>query len=57
MAVRNSNVTPDKRIEFRIGINIGDVIEDAGDMFRDGVNVAARFNALLHFNRAYGLAW
>jgi hypothetical protein len=32
----------DKRLEFRAGINIGDVIEDGGDIFGDGVNVAAR---------------
>jgi class 3 adenylate cyclase/pimeloyl-ACP methyl ester carboxylesterase len=46
MAARNSKVTPGKRIEFRIGINIGDVIEDAGDMFGDGVNVAARLEGI-----------
>jgi pimeloyl-ACP methyl ester carboxylesterase len=42
MAQRNADVSPDKRIEFRIGINLGDVIEDGGDIFGDGVNVAAR---------------
>ena len=41
MFERNSQVPPDKRIEFRIGINLGDVIADGGDMFGDGVNVAA----------------
>lgn len=46
MAVRNANVTPDKRIEFRMGINIGDVIQDAGDVFGDGVNVAARLEGI-----------
>jgi class 3 adenylate cyclase len=46
MAVRNSKVNPDRRIEFRIGINIGDVIEDGGDVFGDGVNVAARLEGI-----------
>jgi class 3 adenylate cyclase/pimeloyl-ACP methyl ester carboxylesterase len=46
MAVRNANVSLDKRIEFRMGINIGDVIEDAGDVFGDGVNVAARLEGI-----------
>src|SRR6516165_5183483 len=42
MAQRNSDVPPEKRIEFRIGINVGDVMRDHGDIFGDGVNVAAR---------------
>lgn len=46
ITVRNANVPPDKRIEFRMGINIGDVIEDAGDVFGDGVNVAARLEGI-----------
>ncbi|MGA7086183.1 MAG: adenylate/guanylate cyclase domain-containing protein, partial [Pseudolabrys sp.] len=46
MAERNSTVTDDRRIEFRIGINIGDVIIDEGDVFGDGVNIAARLEAL-----------
>ena len=33
---------PDRRILFRIGINLGDVIVEDGDVFGDGVNVAAR---------------
>ncbi len=44
MAERNA-ATSDNRIEFRIGINVGDVVED-GDIFGDGVNVAARLEAL-----------
>jgi adenylate cyclase len=32
----------DKRIEFRVGINVGDIIVEEGDIFGDGVNVAAR---------------
>jgi TolB-like protein len=46
MAERNSDVPPDNRIEFRIGINVGDIIEDNGDIFGDGVNVAARLEAI-----------
>ena len=46
MVERNSDRAPDDRIEFRIGINIGDVIEDSGDIFGDGVNVAARLEAI-----------
>jgi class 3 adenylate cyclase len=42
MAARNSEVPPDRRIEFRIGVNIGDIIIDGKDIFGDGVNVAAR---------------
>jgi len=46
MAERNSDLPPNNRIEFRIGINVGDVIEDNGDIFGDGVNVAARLEAI-----------
>jgi TolB-like protein len=46
MAERNSGLPLNDRIEFRIGINIGDVIEDNGDIFGDGVNVAARLEAI-----------
>jgi TolB-like protein len=46
MAERNLDVPPDNRIEFRIGINVGDVIEDNGDIFGDGVNIAARLEAI-----------
>ncbi len=43
MARRNSDViSPARWIQFRIGINLGDVIVEDGDMFGDGVNVAAR---------------
>jgi TolB-like protein len=42
MAERNKDLSPDERIEFRIGINVGDIILDSGDIFGDGVNVAAR---------------
>jgi adenylate cyclase len=46
MAERNADVRLEKRIEFRIGINVGDVIIDGGDIYGDGVNVAARLEAL-----------
>lgn len=46
MFSRNRDVAEDKRIVFRIGINIGDIIIDDGDIFGDGVNVAARLEGL-----------
>ncbi|MFY9736791.1 MAG: tetratricopeptide repeat protein [Rhodoplanes sp.] len=42
MVERNAEAPQGKRIEFRIGINVGDIIIDRGDIFGDGVNVAAR---------------
>jgi adenylate cyclase len=46
VAERNADVRPDRRIEFRMGINIGDIIKDGRDIYGDGVNVAARLEAL-----------
>jgi class 3 adenylate cyclase/ABC-type uncharacterized transport system substrate-binding protein len=46
MVERNADVPAGRRIDFRIGINVGDVIIDGGDIFGDGVNVAARLEAL-----------
>ena len=46
MAERNADVPPDRRIELRMGINLGDIIKDGRDIFGDGVNVAARLEAL-----------
>jgi adenylate cyclase len=46
MARRNADVAPARWIQFRIGINVGDVIVDDGDIFGDGVNVAARLQEL-----------
>ena len=48
MAERNADIPQNKRIEFRIGINVGDIIIDGGDIFGDGVNVAARLEGLAH---------
>src|SRR3954469_9154448 len=42
----NTPIPEDDRIEFRIGINVGDVIVDVDDIYGDGVNVAARIQAL-----------
>src|SRR5262249_37445811 len=46
MAERNSTLAEDSRIEFRIGINVGDIISDGGDIYGDGVNIAARLETL-----------
>jgi len=46
MARRNADVAPARWIQFRIGINLGDVIVEDDDIFGDGVNVAARLQAL-----------
>ena len=46
MIERNAEVLLDKRIEFRIGVHLGDVVEEAdGDLMGDGVNIAARLEA------------
>src|SRR5499427_2834332 len=46
MIDREAGISEDRRIRFRIGINLGDVIVEDGDIFGDGVNVAARLEAL-----------
>src|SRR5712671_3995932 len=46
MADRNAEIPDDKRITFRVGINLGDVIAEQDDIYGDGVNVAARLEAL-----------
>jgi adenylate cyclase len=46
MARRNADFAPERRIEFRVGINLGDVIVEEDDIFGDGVNVAARLQQL-----------
>jgi adenylate cyclase len=47
MVERNAGVAPGKRIEFRIGIHLGDVVEESdGDLMGDGVNIAARLEGI-----------
>ena len=46
LAEANSGIAADRRISFRIGIHVGDVMVRAGDLFGDGVNIAARLQAI-----------
>jgi adenylate cyclase len=46
MVKRNADVPQEKRIEFRVGINVGDIIIDGDDIYGDGVNVAARLEGI-----------
>src|ERR1700726_565020 len=47
MIERNAGVPPEKRIEFRVGIHLGDVVEESdGDLMGDGVNIAARLEGI-----------
>jgi adenylate cyclase len=46
LAEANSSLAPDRRVGFRIGIHIGDVMIRAGDLFGDGVNIAARLQSI-----------
>jgi class 3 adenylate cyclase len=46
MFERNANLPENRRMDFRIGINVGDIVIDAGDIFGDGVNVAARLESI-----------
>lgn len=50
MAKRNADISEGHRVEFRIGINVGDVIFDDGDIYGDGVNIAARLEGLAETN-------
>lgn len=43
---RNAGLDDGRRLQFRIGVNLGDVIEDRGDIYGDGVNIAARLESL-----------
>ncbi len=42
----NADLPDDKRLEFRIGVNIGDVIQDGDSLYGEGVNIAARIEGL-----------
>jgi len=44
-AEANDRVPPDRRVKFRIGVHVGDVMVRAGDLFGDGVNIAARLQS------------
>ena len=46
LAERNRDLPQELRVMFRIGVNLGDVIEDRGDIYGDGVNVTARLEAM-----------
>ena len=46
LATLNQDIPDERKLQFRIGVNLGDVIEDSGDIFGDGVNVAARLESL-----------
>jgi adenylate cyclase len=46
LEARNEDLPDERKVQFRIGVNLGDVIEDRGDIFGDGVNVAARLESL-----------
>jgi adenylate cyclase len=50
MAERNAESSGEKRIEFRVGINLGDIIIDGDDIYGDGVNIAARLEGLAEPN-------
>src|SRR6266481_2374856 len=53
MVDRNGDVPQERRIEFRIGINLGDVIAEEGDIYGDGVNVAARLEGIAEPGAVY----
>ena len=53
MSRRNADVPEDKRIQFRVGINLGDIIFDGGDIYGDGVNVAARLEQIADVGGVY----
>jgi adenylate cyclase len=48
MAERNADIAAEKRIELRVGINVGDIVVEDGDIFGDGVNIAARLEGLAY---------
>ena len=46
LKIRNKDLPDDKRLEFRIGINIGDVVQDGDSLYGEGVNIASRIEGL-----------
>ncbi len=46
LKIRSEKLPEDRKLQFRIGLNLGDVIEDRGDIYGDGVNIAARLESL-----------
>jgi TolB-like protein/class 3 adenylate cyclase/Flp pilus assembly protein TadD len=46
LEIHNADLPEEQKVRFRIGVNLGDVIEDRGDIYGDGVNVAARLESL-----------
>src|SRR5215468_4865059 len=46
MAERNTGIEPERRMQFRVGINIGDVVYDEARIYGDGINVAARLEGI-----------
>ena len=56
MVERNADLPPERRIEFRIGVHLGDVVEEAdGDLMGDGVNIAARLEGICRARRDLSL--
>jgi adenylate cyclase len=55
MADRAVNTPEDHRIEFRIGINIGDIVIEEGDIFGDGVNIAVRLESIAPRSKTYSI--
>lgn len=53
MAERNKDIPADRRITFRIGVNLGDIIIQNGDVYGDGVNVAARLEGICEPGAVY----
>ena len=45
LQTRNASLPEEQKVQFRIGVNLGDVIEDRGDIYGDGVNIAARLES------------
>ena len=57
MLERNADIPSEKRIDFRVGINVGDVIVDGDDIYGDGVNVAARLEGLVEPAASWWRGW